>query len=365
MSVTVKTNSDPNAIEWSITDGIERFRLWGTGRPFPFPEDRDEFFVGADASSAIPIVDPEGYCSGKHARIYRADRRRWFLHNISKNGTWVNEARRDEPFEIRAGMEIRFGTVTFIAESARFIALRGLLSRMIGLTDDRIKTVDLALRRLYMAATHRTPIVLCSSSDPVALAYSIHRVAFGSDRPFVVCNTRRKEMSETVRSATNVSRATEALSAAVGGSMCIVAGRIPSDFDAVFDRLEDPGLRVQLIVCSPKVINGKPYRTKPIVVPPVSERADELSLIVDEYAVDALAELGGRRQHHYKPVDRAWVIAEESRSLSTIQTATLRLIALRMTGNVTRASARLGMARASLKGWIGRREMPMRLEPDN
>jgi hypothetical protein len=365
MDITVKTNSDPNAVEWSITDEIVRFRLWGSGRPFPFPKDQREFFVGAEASSAIPIADPKGYCSGKHARIYRVDGGRWFLHNISKNGTWVNEARRDEPFEIRAGMEIRFGTVTLIAESARFIALRGLLSRMIGWKDDRTKTVDLALRRLYMAATHRTPIVLCTPSDPVALAHSIHRVAFGAERPFVVCNPRRKETSETVRSATNVARATEALSAAVGGSMCIVAGRVPSDFDEAFDRLEDPGLRVQLIVCSLKVINGKPYRTKPIIVPPVSERSDELSLIVDEYAVDALAELGGRRERHYKPVDRTWVIAEESRSLSTIQTATLRLIGLRMTGNVTRAAARLGMARASLKGWIGRREMPMRLEPDD
>jgi len=365
MDIAAKTNTDPNAEEWSITDEIVRFRLWGSGRLFSLPKDKREFFVGAAESSEIRLNDPKGFCSGKHARVYRGEGGQWFVHNLSKNGTWVNEERRDEPFEAHAGMEIRFGSITLIAESARLIALRGLLSRMIGCKEDRTKTVDLALRRLYMAATHRTPIVLCSPSDPVALAYSIHRVAFGADRPFVVCNPRRKETSETVRSATNVARATEALSAAVGGSMCIVAGRIPSDFDEAFERLDDPGLRVQLIVCSTKVLNGKPYRTKPIVVPPVSERSDELPLIVDEYAGDALAELGGRREYHYKPADRSWVVAEESRSLSTIQTATLRLVALRMTGNITRAAMRLGMARASLKGWIGRREMPMRLEPDD
>ncbi|MGN6104884.1 MAG: FHA domain-containing protein [Kofleriaceae bacterium] len=364
MDIAVKTNTDPNAESWSMTDEIVRFRIWGTARTSPVPKDEREIFVGAEEASEIRITDPKGFCSGKHARIYRADGGRWFLHNLSKNGTWVDESRRDEPFEICAGMELRFGSITLIAESARFIALRGLLSRMIGWKDDRTKIVDLALRRLHMAAMHRTPIVLCSPSDPVALAYSIHRVAFGAERPFVVCNPRRKETSETVRSATNVARATEALSAAAGGSMCIVAGRVPSDFDEAFERLEDPGSRVQLIVCSPKVIDAKPYRTAPIVVPPMSARLDELTLIVDEYAGDALSELGGRREYHYKTADRAWVIGEESRSLSTIQTATLRLVALRMTRNVTRAATRLGMARASLKGWIGRREMPMHLEPD-
>lgn len=366
MNASAKTSTDPNAVEWSITDEIKRFRLWGTDRPpLPLKEDEREGFIGVEEGCLIRLVDPKGFCSKQHARIYCVDgedKKKWFLQNLSKNGTWVNESRRDEPFEIRAGMEIRFGSVTLIAESDRLIALRGLLARMIGWGSDKAKTVDLALRRLYMAATHRTPIVLCSESDPVALAYSIHRLAFGP-HPFVVCNPRRKETSETVRWATNVSRASEALTAAVGGSMCVVAGRLPRDFDDAYERLEDPGLRVQLIVCSTKVINGKPYRTKPIIVPPVRSRADELPLIVERYADDAVSELGARREQHFKPVDRDWVVAEESKSLSTIQTATLRLVALRKTGNITRAAALLGMAPVSLKRWIGRRTLPMRLEP--
>jgi hypothetical protein len=146
--------------------------------------------------------------------------------------------------------------------------------------------------------------------------------------------------------------------------MCVVAGRLPSDFDEAFERLDDPGVRVQLFVCSEKEINGRPYRTKSIIVSPVSERPDELPWIVDEYASDALIELGGRYERHYKPDDRAWVIAEESHSLNTIQTATLRLVALRMTGNLTRAAMKLGMTRTSLKSWIGRRKLPMHIEAE-
>lgn len=362
---SVKTKTEPNTEEWSITDEVTRLRIWGTDRPpFALPANESEGFVGVDETCLVRLTDSSGYCSKQHARIYRidGDQRQWFLQNLSKNGTWVNESRHDDAFEIRAGMELRFGGVTVIAESQHLIRLRGFLARILGWGSDNAKTVDLALRRLYMAAIHRTPIVLCSESDPVALAYSLHCIAFG-EQPFVVCNPRRKETAETVRWATNVSRASEALSAAVGGTMCVVAGRLPRDFDDVYHRLEDPGMRVQLVVCSTKVIDGKSYRTKPIIVPPVRTRSADLPLIVERYADDAVIELGARREHHFKPGDRDWIVAEESKSLSTIQTATLRLVALRKAGNVSRAAALLGMAAVSLKRWIGRRTLPMRLEP--
>jgi hypothetical protein len=46
-------------------------------------------------------------------------------------------------------------------------------------------------------------------------------------------------------------------------------------------------------------------------------------------------------------------------SLPEIEKATLRLVALRHSRNLSQAAARLGMAPVSLSRWIGRREMPM------
>jgi len=56
--------------------------------------------------------------------------------------------------------------------------------------------------------------------------------------------------------------------------------------------------------------------------------------------------------------DRTWILDHEASSLSDIEKATLRLVALRTSANMSTAAARLGMAPVSLSRWIGRRKIP-------
>ena len=149
-----------------------------------------------------------------------------------------------------------------------------------------------------------------------------------------------------------------ALEAARGGSLCVWGSRLPRDFSQVLRRLREPDTRVQLVVCSNKRESGDGLLSTPIDIPPLTRRAGELPRIIDEYARDAIAELGATRAAFTKP-DHAWVMEHAATSLGEIEKATLRLTAIRMYDSVGRAAARLGMAHVSLSRWIGRRKLPM------
>jgi hypothetical protein len=92
-------------------------------------------------------------------------------------------------------------------------------------------------------------------------------------------------------------------------------------------------------------------------------RANEVPRIVDEYAADAIAELGAARTG-FTDADRAWVCEHASTSLAEIEKATLRLVALRFSRNTSGAAARLGMAAVSLSRWVGRRRLPPKIPWD-
>jgi len=95
----------------------------------------------------------------------------------------------------------------------------------------------------------------------------------------------------------------------------------------------------------------------PIIFPPLETRRSEVPRIVDEYAVDAIKALGARPEC-LTADDRAWVVEHQASSLSEIEKATLRLVALRVSANTSIAAARLGMAPVSLHRWMERRAMP-------
>jgi ActR/RegA family two-component response regulator len=86
------------------------------------------------------------------------------------------------------------------------------------------------------------------------------------------------------------------------------------------------------------------------------ERADEVPRISDEYARDAFAEFAPR-ETSFRDRDPAWILAHAATSLSEIEKATLRLVALRASANMSNAAARLGMAPVSLSRWISRRSL--------
>lgn len=356
------TNPDAAASEWKIDDHVMRLREWGTDliRVLPAPP-VSGWTVGASASCAVRLDDPSGQVSRVHASLIH-DQARWRLRDAgSMNGMRVDGARRAEVI-LEPGIEIGIGGLTLIAESRRWIALRGFLARLLGWRGERTEAVDRALRSIRLAATHRTPLVLCGDGDLVPTARSIHRHALGGDRPFIVCDPRRRRSKATVRSAENYETGMQALEAAYGGTLCVRNRRLPRDFEQVVAALRDPGARVQLVVCAGHTDDCRSYLVAPITVPPLVGREAELDRIIDEYAEDAVAELGAPRVG-FLSVDHAWVREHAASSLPEIEKATLRLVALRHSRNLSHAAARLGMAPVSLSRWIGRREMPMPVVP--
>jgi ActR/RegA family two-component response regulator len=222
--------------------------------------------------------------------------------------------------------------------------------------------VDLALRSIRMAASRRVALVVRGDHDLVPIARAIHRRAVGADRPFIVCDPRRRQYKATVRSPENYETGMPAFAAATGGSMCVRNLRLPRDFGDVITALREPNSRVQLVVCAQASDACEPYLAVPITVPPLASRPDEIDRIIAEYARDAIDELGTWRTS-FLSADLAWVRAYAATSLPSIETATLRLVAIRESRNITSAAARLGMTPVSLSRWIGRRKLPMAIVP--
>jgi hypothetical protein len=244
-------------------------------------------------------------------------------------------------------------------------AVRAFLARILGWERARAVAVECAQRSIKLATSRYAALVLCGDGDLVPLAAALHRRTLGPSAPFIVCDPRRGNGSATVRSPANRATGAEAIAAASGGTICMRARRLPRDFAAVIDRVRDPSAHVQTVVCWGKLDQRNPLLVvpAPIVVPSIRERAAELPWIVEEYAVDAIATLSARADC-FTVGDRAWVAEHASRSLVEIDKATLRIVAIRMSRNLSDAAARLDMAPVSLSRWFSRRpRLPLPRSP--
>src|ERR1044071_5103318 len=219
--------------------------------------------------------------------------------------------------------------------------LRGYLGRLLGWTNT--SAIDHALRSIDLAREHRAQLVLCGHGDLVPLAYGLHRRALGTDTPFIVCDPRRGNTPATVRSPANYADAATAFEAAAGGSLCVRRRRPPHDFPSLVARLRD-SCKVQYICLDEDSLQWL-VRPGPIEVPPLTGRMGELPRIVDEYVLDAIVELAPPpRSLALAERDRTWLVEHAAvMSLSEIEKATLRLVALRSSANMSHAAGRLGM----------------------
>jgi hypothetical protein len=273
---------------------------------------------------------------------------------MRRNGTRCSE------FVIEPDDVILFGNVTLIADSRKSLALRGYLRHILGWADDRAVTVDNAARTIRLSSSFRTALVICGELDMVPIAHALHRRTLGPDRPFVVGDRRRRETEEAPeRSPTNRGNATDALRAARGGSVCVRARRLPPDFTSILGLVGEPNVNVQLIVCADDRHAEVPLlaAAAPIQVPSLRGRQDDLPRIVDEYGYDAAAALGVDKLC-FTVTDRQWVIDNGAASLSVIEKATMRLLALKTANSLSQAAERLGMAPVTLSRWAHRRTPP-------
>jgi len=108
-------------------------------------------------------------------------------------------------------------------------------------------------------------------------------------------------------------------------------------------------------MASVRVREGTGWWPVPLDIPSLRSRSSELLRIVSEYANDAITSL-------YAPVgcfeirDSEWVMRHFAVTISEIEKATLRVVAINASkGNLAKAAWMLGMAPISLTNWLQRR----------
>jgi hypothetical protein len=226
-----RTKTDVEKSEWAIDDAVVRLRVWGTDWCFVLPSE-GVVIVGSAETCGIRLHDPTERVSRQHARVVR-EAGQWELRDLgSKNGIYVDGAKRDLA-PLIPGLEVGIGGLTLIAESTRLIALRSLLARLLGWSGDKNETVDLALRAVRLAATRRARLVISGDGELMPIAHAIHRLALGAEKPFVACDPRRRRSEATARSVGNIEVGMTAVDAAAGGTLCIWSQRVPRDFAEV------------------------------------------------------------------------------------------------------------------------------------
>ena len=358
MAIATKTDA-AGPHKWLIHDEVVHLREWASDviHPLPAPvlSQGETRAIGSAEGSWLQLQDADRRVSRQHAQLSYEPPVGWMLADLhSKNGVWLDGEQRASPFPITPGVEIRIGGITLIAESPLLCALRELLSRLIGWSPERREQVDLALRSVRVAATHQEPLLLCAQGGNISIARLLHRHVIGDDRPFVVCDPRRVEADETARAATNYKSGVVAFAAATAGTLCVWRSRLPHDFAQVDKVRRKPTARVLLVVCSQAPPHGADIASQ-LVVPHLADRASELDRIIDAYAADAIAELGGA----FTPEDRDWIGQHESTTLAQIETATRRLVAIDAAGEqITRAASQLGVNHGTLSVWFARRKAP-------
>lgn len=310
----VRTKTDPVAVARAVDDEPTRFRDWGTERTYPFPPPSGgEWLIGSGPDCWLRLGDARKSVSRRHALLVR-DGARWLIRDEkSKNGLWI-DGERTSSAAIVPGAEIGLGRRRMVVESPRTIRQRALLARFIGWRPETALAVDRALRALRAYATMTLPLSLTGEDDLVGIARRIHREVVGEAHPFVV-----------TQSDAGADANAAALRTAEGGTLCLVGHRLLDDLRVVRALSSDRAPQSRVVICT-RV--GEQLTS--IEVPALATRRSELARIVDEYAADAIADLGARPES-YTRADRARLLAGEPETLGEIEREIRRLVEGRAT----------------------------------
>jgi len=337
-----------------LSDKVIGLREWGATRVFSLRA--PQHLRGTATADAAALQLPRGDLAVATDRIEIVyESQSWRVKDWSGRSNLKQDGRPTREVSLMPGTEVTISGRTFIAESPRSIALRNFCSRLLGWNDDRIADVDHALRAIRLASTGRAPLMLTGSGDLVPTAHAIHRYSLGDRVPFVVSDPRRKNTSATVRSPANCASGVDALRKAYGGTLCVRARRLPRDFAEILAAFREPECPTQLMICSRR--SFVPNAAE-INIPSLDSRCSDLPRLVSEYIEDATHALHAPddcldRQDIESILGQAKFGGELT--ISQIEKAALRSVALKMTGDLTGAARLLGMARVSLERWIKRR----------
>jgi hypothetical protein len=343
-----KNSSDSEPLRWGIVDDLVHLREWGTTMIYPLPTGRGAATIGAARNAWLRITAPSGRIAKELGRLVRI-RGGWMVRDLQSPGSLRLDGAIHSVVSLSPGSEIEIGGIRLIAESRRLVALREILTRLIGWAPERGPEVDLAMRAVRIAALYHQPLLICGSDgDVVSAARLLHQHTLGAERPFVVCPPRRS-LSSGPRRAIVIHDPRKALKAATGGTLCMWQGSQP---DKLAASVPWPVLHAQLVVCTQRT---DILLKSSLVIPPLRKRAVELDRIIDEYLVDACAEHG----RTFLPADREWIRRFDAKTLARIEFAVCRIVALRGNGGSITGTARLlGKAHSALSEWVARRNIP-------
>lgn len=228
--------------------------------------------------------------------------------------------------------------------------VRDLVMRLVGW--DNHVGIAAALRAIRLAQTERMPLILSGDGDQTAIARAIHDRVLDDvrPRPFVVCDPRRHQRGEDVRSPENVATWTDAVRQADGGSLCVWSRRLPRDFGGI----RSAAACALVIVCTESGMTSKPYHIEPLTVPRLKDRQQDIPRIILECTADAVWKLDPASVG-LALVDRYWISRHSASTVTEIAKGTRRLVALRSSANTTEAARMLGMSQISLHRWLRRR----------
>ena len=340
------TQKAPGEEGWAIDDPIVHLRLRGDSRRYVLPPavEGTQLMIGAAETCQIVLHDLTSRVSRQHAVLARG-RQVWTVHDHgSTNGIWQDGERRLS-IELAPAVELEIGGVALVAESARLIALRAYLSRIIGWDLARGWDVDRGIQAVRSMATRRAALVLCGDGDLHDIARQLHLLAVGAERSFIMCHRDRMPP----------------LHVASAGTFCFTDDTLPDDFAQIAATLTAPTSRARLIVCSPSRDDATEAmvqigRSVVIELPALDTRAAELEPLIIAYADDT-ARAFGFASHGFREHEMVWLRKIELKTLADVQELAHRLTILR-NRNVGGGAELLGISHVALSRWAKRRGIP-------
>jgi Inner membrane component of T3SS, cytoplasmic domain len=338
------TDTDPRTrSSWCINDPVIRLREWAGERAYGLPDPPITSKIGSASTCQVRLTDASGLLSREHAQITPCVGG-WKIRDLaSKNGLWCDGVRRTA-FALRPGLEITIGGLRLVAESLQFAALRAVVCRFLGWSEDRQREVDDALHSLRDWAALRSTLVVIGEGDLRPVVEHLHGLTLGSSAPFV-----EHELGDDLA---------DSVQAAMQGTLC-AAVRRQTEADDLVEMLRGMAqpARPRLVLCASRTAEIgdaaiKLGRSTVITVPPLATRKDELERMVQEFAVEAARALGapttGFTMHDLERLKTL-----EFKSFAEVTETVRRIIAIRTWG-VTAGAARLGITHVSLSQWARR-----------
>lgn len=342
---TLSTKTDAPPPRW-VSDSIFRLREWAD-EEFHWLDPTRPITIGTARTCTIKLRSESGHMSRTHARLEKLNDQ-WHVTNLSKNGVYLDGVRQEQSV-LLPGVQISIGGKMLVAESPRMIALRSLFARLIGWDPKQREPIDVALQAFRAGTMRRAITVLCGDGHLAPIAEELHNIALPR-QPFVLCHPHPpRESGEAA--IERASSGLEALAQATGGTVCVLNEKQPDDLDKLLEELARPTSNVRLIVCAQREQAAKLFHARPIVLPSLARRHDEIDRVIDEYAALARAFFKMKR-FKLEPADRVWIRRRHGETLAEIQRATHRLAAVYCAGGSKAAAPLLGLSYQGLEKWL-------------